>query len=81
MTAALLFVEVGSAGACRLVAEVLLPATSAPSVEGAKPDMLAAPQLPRVVRCGGRVFVRDDVAPHAAAFVEASVVDLPELAP
>lgn len=66
MTAALLFVEVGTAGACRLVAEVLLP---------------AAPHLPRVVRCGGRVFVRRRRPPHAAAFVEASVVDLPELAP
>ena len=64
-TAALL-VATGTAGACRLVGEVHLP---------------AAGELPRVLLCGARVFVRDDVAPHAVAFVEASVAQLPELAP
>lgn len=64
-TAALL-AATGTASAGRLVAEVRLP---------------GAGELPRVLLCGARVFVRDGVAPHPVAFVEASVAQLPELAP
>ncbi|MFN8825155.1 MAG: hypothetical protein ACK501_09320 [Planctomycetota bacterium] len=59
--------ETAAGGACRRVVDVVPPA--------------AANKLPRVLRCGALVFVRDDVAPHAVAFVEASVAQLPELAP
>lgn len=63
--AAALLVATGTAGACRLVGEVRLP---------------AAGELPRVLLCGGRAFVLEPVAPHPIAYVEASVAQLPELA-
>ena len=63
--AAALLVATGTAGACRLVGEVRLP---------------AAGELPQVLLCGGRAFVREQVAPHQLAYVEASVAQLPELA-
>lgn len=58
--------EVGAAGACRQLAEVRLPAGG---------------EAPRVLVCGARVFVREHVAPHQLAYVEATVAQLPELAP
>lgn len=60
-----LFADLG-AGACALVAEVDLPQGAAP---------------PQVLLCGARAFVREDVAPHSLAYVEASVAQLPELSP